>query len=91
MVSGCSPDVAATPHSYERLQLRHAETRGQARRAAAAGADADLDRVDTALGEKPHAFRGRDVAGDELDIGEVLLERVDRLAPSPSNGRARCR
>ena len=62
----------------QRLQLRHAEAGGQPRRAAAAGADADLDGVDAALGEKPHAFGRRDVAGDQLDVGEALAERVDR-------------
>ena len=38
------------PALDERLHLRHAEARGHARRAAAAGADADLDAVDAALG-----------------------------------------
>ena len=56
----------------ERLQLRHAEAGGEPRRAAAARADADLDGVDAALGEKPHAVGGRDVAGDELDVAEML-------------------
>ena len=50
--------------------LRHAEAGREPGRAAAAGADAHFDRVDAALGEKPHAVRGGDVAGDELDVGE---------------------
>ena len=62
----------------ERLQLRHAEAGRQPRRAAAAGADADFHGVDAALGEKPHAFGGGDVAGDQLDVRERLPERLDR-------------
>ena len=60
------------PALDERLHLRHAEVRRQARRAAAARADADLDAVDAALEQEPRAFGGGDVAGDQLDAAEPL-------------------
>ena len=62
----------------ERLQLRHAEAGRQSRGAAAARSNPDLDRIDASLGEEPHALGRRDVAGDELDRGERLPERLDR-------------
>ena len=62
----------------ERLHLRHAEVRVQPGRAAAARSDADLDAVDAALEQEADALRGRDVAGDQLDVAEPLPERLDR-------------
>ena len=62
----------------QRLHLRHAEARGEARGAAAARADADLDRVDAAIGEKAGALGGRDVAGDQLGVREALPELFER-------------
>ena len=62
----------------QRLHLRHAEVRVEPRGAPAARPDADLDAVDAALEQEPDALRGRDVAGDELDVAEPLAERLDR-------------
>jgi len=59
------------PAIDERLRLRHAETRGHPRRAAAAGSDADLHRVRAAFDQEARALRGRDVAGDQLDVAET--------------------
>ena len=83
---------ARVPHRQpaldERLQLRHAEARRHPRRAAAAGPDADLDAVGSALEQKPRALGGGDVAGDHLDLAEPLAELAhgplhhDRVAVS---------
>ena len=71
-----SPD--RQPALDERLQLRHAEARRHARRAAAAGPDADLDAVGAALEQEARALGGRDVAGDQLDVAEALAELAHR-------------
>ena len=62
----------------QRLHLRHAEAGRDARRAAAARADADLDAVGAAIDQEPRAFGGRDVAGDHLHVGETLAELAHR-------------
>ena len=61
----------------QRLDLRHAEVRVEPRRAAAARTDADLDAVDAALDQEAHALGRGDVAGDQLDVAELLAERLD--------------
>ena len=48
-----------------------------ARRADRAGADADLDGVDAELDQRLGRLGGRDVAGDEIDVGE-LRARIAR-------------
>ena len=64
----------------QRFDLRHAEVRVEPGRAAAAGTDADLDAVDAALDEEARPFGGGDIAGDQLDVAELLAERLDRAA-----------
>ena len=69
------------PALDERLQLRHAEARRHARRAAAARTDADLDAVGAEIEQKPGALGGRDVARDHLDLAEALAELARSRAP----------
>ena len=75
----------------QRLHLRHAEAGRDARRAAAAGPDADLDAVGAALDQEARALGGGDVAGDDLDVGETPRGTRAWPGPSPPNVRARCR
>src|SRR4029079_209984 len=62
----------------ERLPLRHAEAGGHARRAAAAGADADLDAVHAAVEEELRPLHRPDVAGNQLDVAKALPHLADR-------------
>ena len=74
-----TPDIADRQAAIDqRLRLRHAEAGRHARRATAAGADADLDPVHAALEQKPGALGGTDVAGDQLDVAEPLAHLPDR-------------
>ena len=59
--------------------LRHADTRDDARRADRARADADLDAVGAVLGERESAFGSCDVAADHLHAGEALLDPSDAI------------
>ncbi len=63
--------IGRPPALEQRLQLRHAKAGRDTRRAAAAGADADLHRVDATLAEELHAVGGGHVSGDQLDLGEA--------------------
>ena len=67
------------PAFDQRVKLRHAEVRVEARGAAAARADADFDAVDAALGKIGRAVCGRDVPGDQLEIAEPRAKRLERL------------
>src|SRR6185436_20942083 len=51
---------------------------GHARRAAAAGADADLDAVHAAVEEELRPLGRPDVAGNQLDVAEALPHLADR-------------
>ena len=64
----------------QRFDLRHAEARGDARRAAAAGADADLDGVDAALDRGSARLRRLPtLPADQLEVAEARAERLDGL------------
>ena len=54
------------------------------------GPDADLDRVGARRGEVAHALGGRDVARDELGLGEAALELAHGLQRGIRRGRGRC-
>ena len=72
----------------ERVDLRDAEARGDARRTAAPGADADLDGVDAAVDEEPHPVTRRDVAADQLHVPEARADSLD--GPRHHHGVAMC-
>ena len=57
--------------------LRHAGAGDHARGADGAGADADFDGVGAGVDEGLGAFVGGDVAGEEIDVGEALLDFAD--------------
>src|SRR5262245_50821749 len=59
-------------HVEHGRQLRHADARDDARRADRARPDADLDAVGARVDERPRALGGRDVAGDDVDVGAAL-------------------
>ena len=76
-MSGTRPSAAAR-HSASACTCGHAEVRVQPGGAAAARSDPDLDAVDALIEQEAHAVRGRDVAGDQLDVAEAFPERLDR-------------
>ena len=63
---------------HERFDLRHAEVRGQPRRATPSRPDADLDAVDPTLQQKARALGGRHIARDQLDRAVSLSKLFDR-------------
>ena len=75
---GTSASADRQPALEQCLHLRHAKARGDPRRAAAPGPDADFDAVGAAFDQEPGAFRGGDVAGDHLRVAESLSEFRDR-------------
>ena len=72
-MSGTRPS-AAVRHSTSAATCGTPKFVLSRRRAAAAGADADLDAVDAAVDEEADAVGGGDVAGDQLDVAELLPE-----------------
>ena len=89
-ISG-TPCRRGQPAVDERLHLRHAEVRGQARGAAAAGADADLDAVDAALDQEPRALGRARRCRRPARRRRTACAAARSRAPSPPSGRARCR
>src|SRR5947209_1023332 len=68
------------PHTVEdRGDLGDADARHAPGRADRAGTHADLHRVHAALDQGPRPRLGRDVAADELRLGERLAQAFDRL------------
>ena len=63
----------------DRGHLRHADAGDDARGADRARADADLDGIHARVDERLRALAGRDVAADDVDVGErrVGLEAAD--------------
>ena len=55
----------------DRGDHRHADAGDDARRADGAGADADLDGVDAEVDQRFGRLRGRDIAGDQIDVRDA--------------------
>ena len=90
-ISGTPASRVAREHSRDRGDLRHARAADHTRGADRARSDADLDAVDAQLDQIPGAFVGRDVARDQLHIGQLCVLGA-RSRPSRARcGRAPCR
>ena len=61
----------------DRRDHRHADAGDDARRADRSGADADLDGVDADRDQSLGGFRRRDVARDQVEVGERLAQLPD--------------
>ena len=70
-MTGTSCGVGGARALHDRGDHRHADAGDDARRADRAGADADLHRVDAGVDQRLRALGGRDVAGDQVDVGET--------------------
>ncbi len=68
--------AAASAQSCTAGDHRHADAGDDPRSADGAGTDADLHRVDAELDERLGGVRGRDVAGDDVDVLEGAAEAL---------------
>ena len=69
----CRSDV------LHRGDLRHADTRDDARGANAAGADADLDTIGAVVEQRTRGIRRSDVAANHLHLRKVRLDPLDAV------------